>query len=199
MTRAHTPSAVRRFARQNAGAMVLAALFLALSAASYPTRAQQPDPASPEASPAGPGTRGRGFVGQVQDSQAFIALQVAGPQVTVFVCDGTKTSISYWQWFSGQLNHGALDITAPDGEHLAAQLGENGATGTVTLGDKQPHHFQAAPARGAAGLLRSDFTIEGEAYEGGWIRQADGQTRGGIMDKKGKKKPLIIIIAILIG
>lgn len=198
MVSIRTHSAVRGFANPNAGAVVFAVLSLALSVLSYPAHAQVPNREPMAATPAEFGAKGRGFVGHVQDSQAFIALQVVGPQVNVFVCDGTRTSISYWQWFSGQLNNGTLEITAPDGERLSAQLGANGFNGTVTVGDKQAHRFQAAVASGSAGLFRTDFSIEGEAYEGSWIVSPDGQTRGGIMDKKGKKKPLIVIIAILI-
>ena len=194
---------IRTFARRilnpDAGVGATVLLALALSAASHPAQAQVPDQGRMAAASNEFGARGRGYVGQVQGSQAFIALQVVGSQANVFVCDGTRTSISSWQWFSGPINNGTLDATTPEGEHLSAQLGGGGFTGTVTLGDKQAHRFQAAGASGSAGLFRTDFSIEGEPYQGSWIVSSDGQTRGGIMDKRGKKKPLIVIIAILIG
>lgn len=197
-----TKSTVSRLIKLNIGAVLCVVVFLVTSAVSTPTHAQAPDQATPaatQAAPAAPPAKGRGFVGQVQGSEAFIALQVADNQVTVFVCDGTKTSISYWHWFTGPLDSGSVEVTAPDGESLVGQLAGDSFTGSVTLGDKQAHNFTATLASGSAGLVRNDFTIDGVDYVGGWIVLPDGQVRGGMADKKGTKKPIIAIIAILIG
>ncbi len=70
----------------------------------------------------------------------------------------------------------------------------------------------------AAGLYRGSKTVAGKRYLGGWIVLPDGRQRGEVLSgmtdvasppldpnnptvqiKRGKKKPLIVIIAILIG
>ena len=102
-------------------------------------------------------------------------------------------------WFTGRVQNNAVDITAADGEHVTAQFSGDTVTGTETLNDKIAHPFGAAHATGSAGVFRTEFTISGVNYVGGWIIMPDGQERGGIADAKSKKKPLIIIIAILIG
>lgn len=190
---------VSQFARFSMIAALLVVFLMVICAASTPANAQTSDQATPEATQPVADVKDHAFVGQVQDSQAFIAFQVSDSQVRVFVCDGTKTSISYWDWFTGQFANGSLEVTAADGEKLSAQLEDNGITGTVTLKDKKPHKFTASRASGTAGLIRTEFTMDGVDYVGGWIVLPDGQVRGGIQDKKGKKKPLIVIIAILIG
>ena len=192
-----TNSSVSHSIRLAIGAVLFGIFLVAISAASSPARAQGPDQATPAATQAA--NKGHGFVGQVEDSQAFIGLQVTDNEVNVFVCDGTKTSISYWHWFKGQFENGSVKVTAPDGESMTAQLGDDAVTGTVTLHDKKAHNFKAMLASGTAGLVRNEFTIDQVDYVGGWIVLPDGQVRGGVQDKKGKKKPLIVIIAILIG
>jgi hypothetical protein len=194
-----TKSTVSQFVRFSMVGAFFVVVFLVISATSTPTNAQAPNQATPAATQPETGAKEHAFVGQVQDSQAFIGFQVSDSQVRVFVCDGTKTSISYWHWFTGQFVNGSVEVTAPDGEKLSAQLADNVITGTVTLGDKKPHDFTATSASGTAGLIRTEFTIDGVDYVGGWVSLSDGQVRGGIADKKGKKKPLIVIIAILIG
>ncbi len=106
------------------------------------------------------------FVGQVQASQAFIGLTVTGEDITIFVCDGTKTSVSYWHWFTGKVRNGAVDITAADSEHVTAQFSTDTVTGTVTLNDKVAHPFNAVHATGSAGVFRTEFTIDGVDYVG---------------------------------
>lgn len=194
-----TKSTVSQFVRFSMATAFFVVFLLAISATSTPANAQAPNQATLAATQPEPGVKEHAFVGQVQDSQAFVAFQVSDSQVRVFVCDGTKTSISYWHWFTGQFANGSLEITAPDGEKLSAQLEDNVITGTVTLGDKKPHNFTATRASGTAGLIRTEFTIDGVDYVGSWVFLSDGQVRGGIADKKGQKKPLIVIIAILIG
>lgn len=197
-----TKPMVSQFARFRVVTALCIIGFMIISAVLTPTKAQSSDQATPTAptpTPAQPAVKEHAFVGQVKDSQAFIAFQITGSQVRVFVCDGTQTSISYWHWFTGEFANGSLEITATDGEKLTAQLADSVITGTVTLGDKKPHDFTATLGGGSSGLIRTEFTIDGVDYVGGWVFLPDGQVRGGIQDKKGKKKPLIVIIVILIG
>jgi hypothetical protein len=111
------------------------------------------------------------FVGDA-GSLAGIALSTNGRQVIAYLCDGDAQYLSLAEWFKGSVTSTGIDITNAHGAHLAATVGAQAITGTVTLKDGRSAAFTARllpdPGRGY-GLFRSEETFHGVHYLGGWI------------------------------
>jgi hypothetical protein len=156
-----------------------------------------------------------GYVGTVKGTHAFIGVAVHGRRVTAYVCNSKNIS----QWFKGTIHGGTATLTSHGGYVLRVTTGDHRSSGSVTFPGPAAatHHFVAARDAKPAGLYRGTKTVGGKQYLGGWIILPDGRQRGEVtsdsaevasptlnpddptVDIKRKKKPLIIIIAILIG
>ena len=171
--------------------------------------------AAPVSSPA-KSTTARGYVGTVRGTHAFVGVAVSGSQVTAYVCDSKRIA----QWFKGSLHAATVTLTSKAGYVLHLAVGNQQVTGTLRLPGKAGtiHRLVTAGATRPAGLYRGVKTVAGKRYLGGWIVLPDGRQRGEVVSgatdvaspaldpnnptvqiKRGKKKPLIVIIAILIG
>jgi len=156
------------------------------------------------------------FVGSVRGTDAFVAIVVRGPHVTAYVCDSKRIA----QWFTGDGHAGRLTLTSKDGYVLRISIGARQVRGSLRLPGPAgvAHRFVAALETKPAGLYRGERSVAGKRYVGGWIILPDGRQRGEVVSgsteiasptldpndptvdiKRGKKRPLIIIIAILIG
>lgn len=157
-----------------------------------------------------------GYVGTVRGTHAFVAVVTSGSRVTAYVCDSKKIA----QWFKGSVKAGKATLTSSAGYLLRVTIAHGKASGSVRLPGVHGavHGFSAARDRKAAGLYRGVKTVAGKRYVGGWILLPDGRQRGEVVTgasdvaspildptdptvdiRRGKKRPLIIIIAILIG
>jgi hypothetical protein len=155
------------------------------------------------------------FVGTVSGSRAFVAMAVSNSRVIAYVCDSRRIA----HWFRGPVRGGKATL-ASGGYVLRAIIGPHRARGSVSFPDRagDAHAFTADMAAKPAGLYRGEKTVAGTRYLGGWIILPDGRQRGEVVSgstdvaspilnpsdptvdvKKGKKRPLIVIIAILIG
>jgi hypothetical protein len=156
-----------------------------------------------------------GYVGTVRGTQAFVAVVTHGSQVTAYVCDSKTIA----RWFKGSLKAGTATLSSGGGYVLRVTIAHGKASGSLRVpGAAGVHRFSSTQATKPAGLYRGVTTIAGTHYVGGWIILPDGRQRGEILTgttdvasptldptnptvdvKKGKKRPLIVIIAILIG
>lgn len=162
-----------------------------------------------------PSRSNTGYVGTVSGTHAFIAIVMRDSRVIAYVCDSRKIA----HWFNGPVRAGKATLTS-GGYVLRITIGLRRTTGSLSLPGTAGvmHGFTAAKDIKPAGLYRGTKTVAGRRYLGGWIVLPDGRQRGEVVSgstdvasptldpnnptvdvKKGKKRPLIVIIAILIG
>lgn len=122
-------------------------------------------------------TRVRGEFTQVLSLGDF-ALSTDGQQVIAYLCDGTAVHLSMAEWFKGSVTQQTIDLTNAHGSHLTATLTPHAVTGTITLKDGRSSPLNApliADPGHAYGLYRSEQTIQGVPYLGGWINNPPEQ------------------------
>lgn len=120
-----------------------------------------------------------GFVGQVEGTNAFIAIVAGTEEAAVYVCDG-ESQIS--TWFAGPVGDpAAFELSADDGASISVELVEGTYSGTFTDPDGNAHTFDSTAANGDAGLYRM-VGAETEQHElwGGWVIDNDGNERGAL-------------------
>ena len=111
------------------------------------------------------------FVGHI-GSLADFGLSTDGQTVIAYLCDGTDVQLSLAEWFKGPVTNNSVDITNAHGFHLIATLTPQAATVTITLTDGSSLTFDAPSVPDPAstvGLYRSEQTINGVLFLGGWI------------------------------
>jgi hypothetical protein len=169
----------------------------------------------PAAASASARARPVGYVGTVPGTHAFVSVVTQGSHVSAYVCDSKRIA----QWFKGSLKAGNATLTSSAGYVLRVTIGNGQASGSLRLpgAGGTVHSFNSLRATKPAGLYRGTTTVAGKRYVGGWIILSDGRQRGEVIAgasdvaspilnpsdptvdvKKGKKRPLIVIIAILI-
>ena len=151
-----------------------AALLLVLVACIVPSRAQ---------------TVTNTFVGRAADSNAFVAVVTTAGKAIAYICDGETLA----EWFRGPLTtDGRLDAkSTSEQSRITATITGNAVSGKVTLGART-YEFQAAPASGNAGLYRSDDTLDGTRYLGGWAVLSDTEQRGAVVGGGGTRPGLTL-------
>ena len=120
-----------------------------------------------------------GYVGEVDGTDAFIAVVVGGEEAVIYVCNGAEEIA---EWFSGSvLSDGAIDVDNDAGARVVATVGDDAIEGTVTLPDGSLHAFSTEPAVIGAGLYRVTGD-EAKAAEitAGWVVANDGEQRGSL-------------------
>ena len=121
---------------------------------------------------------GRGFVGTVEGTDAFVALVSGGGEAVVYVCDGADDIA---EWFAGPADEGAIELTNGAGAQVEATVSAAGYRGAVTFPDGERHQFEAGPADAGAGLLRvTGAEAESDGVVAGWIVDNDGEYRGSL-------------------
>jgi hypothetical protein len=115
------------------------------------------------------------FVGEAirlpADRTVGIALSTNGRQLIAYLCNGIQPMVLA-EWFKGPVTSNRVDITNTHGSHLAATVTAQAITGTVTLKDGTyvPFIAHLIPDPGSYyGLFRSEETVHGMRYLGGWI------------------------------
>jgi hypothetical protein len=148
---------------RRAGIPVVAALVLALGACGQQSE-KVPDRATLDT-----------FVGQVNDSPAYIALITDGERVAGFVSDGKR----YGKWFAtADLDDDEAELIARDGAELGeVSINGDSASGDVIVGLRS-HSFEAQRATDKAGLFTAAEKKRQDSFEAGWVVLADGSERG---------------------
>ena len=118
------------------------------------------------------------YAGRVNDSEAFISVATNGTDILAYVCDGTETDVTIGEWFKGTLSGKSFELTSKSTAQLGGQIGDDAATGTLTLADGSTFAFSAPLATGDAGLYRKEETENGSDVITGWIVLEDGEIRG---------------------
>jgi hypothetical protein len=122
------------------------------------------------------------FVGEVDGTDAYVALISDGTRVLGYLCDSKKLS----RWIDvAPIRDGAASLSSRAGDDLGdAMISDGRVSGTVTISGEQ-HAFRAEPASGEAGLYRAaridqeDGKLSEGEVEAGWIVLPDGTQRGG--------------------
>ena len=118
------------------------------------------------------------FVGQVQNSDIFIAIVITNNEILAYVCDGVEVA----EWFRGSMpESGWLELISKKGWKLQASMSRSSAIGSLVMENSKPMAFLALPAEGKAGLYRASSTKDGIKYVGGWIVNANGDQRGAVI------------------
>lgn len=121
------------------------------------------------------------FVGEVDGTDAYVALISDGTRVLGYLCDSKKLS----RWIDvAPIRDGAASLSSRAGDDLGeAMISDGRVSGTVTI-DGEQHAFRAERASGEAGLYRAaridqeDGKLSEGEVEAGWIVLADGTQRG---------------------
>jgi hypothetical protein len=106
------------------------------------------------------------FVGEVSDTEAFVAVVAAPAEggedsgaVQIFVSDGRGLS----EWFSGPITDSSFFAKSDDGDaETKGKLTVDSVTGTVDLPSGRTVRYQASPPSGAAGLYELTVSSAGE-------------------------------------
>jgi hypothetical protein len=121
------------------------------------------------------------WVGKLAETDSYIAIMKTGLEHLIFVTNGKDLAL----WFRGTVGvAGAGVFYLQDAELHAinARPQGNGYTGLITVAQGQHVQFNAAPAKGDAGLYRAK---EGTG-QSGWIVLEDGSFRAAKVDENGK-------------
>jgi hypothetical protein len=124
------------------------------------------------------------WVGQLADSDAFIAIMKEGTQHLIYITNGKDVSV----WFEGNASGavaGYFTFYNDEGGSIINNPAGDGFGGTVTLGRGQHFKYTTVPAKGDAGLYRA----KDATGESGWVVLADGSFRGAKVSE-GKIEPL---------
>jgi hypothetical protein len=109
----------------------------------------------------------------------FISLVISQGQTIAYVCDGENLA----QWYRGNLQAGGLFETRSRDQQsrITAQVNAGSVVGAITLKTGRVLSFRSTPASSEAGLYRSDETINGSRWLGGWVVLPDGHQRGAVI------------------
>ena len=118
------------------------------------------------------------FVGQINNSEIFIAIVTTGNEVLAYVCDGIRVA----EWFRGPMTEGGwLELTSKKGWKLRASVSKYSAIGSLILENNKRMIFMAEPTKDKAGLYRAEKVMEDIKYVGGWIVNSNGEQRGAVV------------------
>jgi hypothetical protein len=140
--------------------------------------------------PAGePGAPGL-YVGEVADTEFFLAIAITDKSMVAYICDGTSRA----QWYTGSLPGDTTTLQAESGERLNVRLSSEKATGSVTVAGSEHDFTLDSAERHPSGLYRHEITIEGEQHVSGYVVLNDGRGKGmTLVDGKPQKAaPLTI-------
>lgn len=110
------------------------------------------------------------FVGEVPNTDAFLALIAEGPDnaqdaeernIWAFLCDGKQLS----EWFVGTTNGNSFQLTSSENSfQLQADLYPDNATGSILLPSVENFGFQAPLAQGGSGFYPVSVPVLGGSF-----------------------------------
>lgn len=120
-----------------------------------------------------------GFVGTVDETDAFIALLIAEEEAIVYICNGDEQIA---EWFKAPIDDPEnIKLTNSAGATINAKFSGRTFSGVVTLRNNLTYTFSAAPNTGnVAGVFRvhgGDLAAQ-DNVEGGWILNSSNAERG---------------------
>jgi hypothetical protein len=115
------------------------------------------------------------YAGAVGGSRTFIGIAAEGERAAALVTDGTE-GVSVYAWFDGEVEDGTFTATT-NNIVLRARLGNDVASGTLSMPDGRDLNFVAPRVRGGAGVYRAESSTTGQPYTAGWIVLPDGDQR----------------------
>ena len=121
------------------------------------------------------------WVGKLAESDAYIVIMKSGLEHLVYVTDGKEIGL----WFKGTVGvagAGVFYLQDQELHAINAKLAGKNYTGLVTVATGRHLAFDAAPAKGDAGLYRA----KDATGQSGWIVLEDGSLRGAKVDDNGK-------------
>lgn len=133
-------------------------------------------PAAARESATGPATAKTGattYVGTVKDVGS-LAIVVDADGAFAYLCDSADVT----NWFRGTNKSGALDLQAPSGASIAAGVTAKALDGLLVDVDGTATSFKLKPAKGDAGLYRTEQVIDGVGYAAGWVVLPNGKVDG---------------------
>jgi hypothetical protein len=125
------------------------------------------------------------WVGQLAESDAFIAIMKEGTQHLIYITNGKDVSV----WFEGNASGavvGYFTFYNDEGGSIINNPAGDGFGGTVTIAPGQHFKYSTVPAKGDAGLYRA----KDATGESAWIVLADGSFRGAKLSAEGKIEPI---------
>jgi len=119
------------------------------------------------------------YVGQVEGTNALVAVVVGKDRAMVYVCDSEQVA----QGFGGRASKGAMSLPALWGNGTAdVRVAGGTATGTVTV-DGVPRSFTARPAPATAGYFYAHGLLDGRAVTAHWVVAPSDEIRGAVIDR----------------
>lgn len=137
----------------------------------------------PTAGSAGGALTNGSFVGRVAGSDAFVAIVANGADVMAYVCDGKNLA----QWFKGQRQGSAIELTTEDGARLTVNMTSSAGTGSLRQasgtfraanGEERRFDTAATTTLDRAGLYRGAGVVDGGNAVLGVIVLPSGEFRG---------------------
>lgn len=110
------------------------------------------------------------FVGEIEGSDAYIAVVYDGANAMAFVCDGHEM----WSWLNGSMTGADLALSGSNGTTLAGTLADGAITGTFTGMGLSGNAFEVTPVTAGEGVYRTVVDMNGDDYTLGWIMTTDG-------------------------
>jgi hypothetical protein len=140
--------------------------------------------------PAGEPTSPGLYVGEVADTEFFLAIAITDKSVVAYICDGTSRA----QWYTGPLPEDRTSLQAESGDRLNVTLSDEKATGSVTVAGVEHDFTLDGAEHHPSGLYRHEVTIDGEQHVSGYVVLNDGRGKGLTLadGKPQKAEPLTI-------
>jgi len=114
------------------------------------------------------------FVAEVPGTDAYLAIVLGKRSAVAYLCDSAQLD----EWLTGAASNGVAALESETGSTLVAVRAGKKVRGTIVLADDRVLTFTATRATGKAGLFRQGRTVDGVTLAKGWVRLADGTTRG---------------------
>jgi hypothetical protein len=119
-----------------------------------------------------------GFVGELEGTDAFVAVVADEDSVEVYACDG-ESGIA--ERFTGEVDDPEdFTVSNDNGGEAVVAFADGAYSGEVTLSDGSTHAFTTEAAEGDAGLYHPEALPE-DIAGAGWVVLNDGTQRGSIL------------------
>jgi len=120
-----------------------------------------------------------GFVGQLEGTDAFVAVVSGGGQMVAYVCDGDADIAEFFEGPTAE--DGSFELSNDAGAEIRGGPAEDGYDGEVSFVGGDRHSFSAVAAGDDGGLFRvQGAEAESSEVSAGWIVDADGNERGSL-------------------
>jgi hypothetical protein len=117
------------------------------------------------------------FVGELEGTDAYVAVVADGDDVEVYACDGeSELAVRLLDTVD---DPASFVLTNDAGASAAVELVDGVYEGELTLADGSTHAFTTEEAEGDAGLFHAVDAPEG--VSAGWVVLNDGRQRGSIL------------------